>query len=161
MVQLVEKICIADLVADRIFISPAGLAKEKLLEQLAKLVCQADSSLHLPDILQQILAREAELSTTLDSGLSIPHIRLESYDKILAALAVLPEPLADTGGQKIQAVFLFITPVRSEFFQTHLRILSAAVELFSPARMERLSKCTTPQQVTELLRATDPGGEMV
>jgi len=161
MVQHINKICIADLVEDRIFISPAGLAKEALLEQLAKLLCQADNRLHFPDIFQQILAREAELSTTLDSGLSIPHVRLDGFDKVLAALAVLPEPLPDTGVQPIKAVFLFITPIRYEFFQTHLRVLSAAVEVLSPQCMAQLAACTTIEQVSALLRKAGPGGEMI
>lgn len=159
MTQSVEKVNIADLIAARVWLVPADLNKQQVLEQLARLLCQADASLHFEEIFPQILAREEELSTTLDSGLSIPHVRLENYDKTIAALAVLPRPLQDSNGMPIKAVFLFITPVRSEFFQKHLLVLSAAVERFSPEFMDRLAVCKTAQEALQLLRK--PITEMV
>ena len=161
MTSETEKIYLADLVGDRILIAPADLPKEQVLGQLVKLICQTDERLNFQEILQQILVRETELSTTLDSGLSIPHARLEGPDKALAALAVLPQPLQEVNGSLIKAVFLFIAPVRSEFFQTHLRILSTAVEVLSPSFMDKLSACTTPQAVLQLLAQAGENGEMI
>ena len=152
MVQSVEKINIADLIAERVWLVPADLNKQQVLEQLTRLLCQADSALRFDEIFPQILAREEELSTTLDSGLSIPHVRLENFDKTVAALGVLTRPLKDNNGLPIKAVFLFITPIRSEFFQTHLLVLSAAVEQFSPEFMDRLAVCQNTQEIIQLLQ---------
>lgn len=152
MTQSVEKINIADLIAQRVWLAPAETNKQQVLEQSARLLCEADPALHFEEIFPQILAREEELSTTLDSGLSIPHVRLENFDKTVAALAVLPRPLQDSNGLPIKAVFLFITPVRSEFFQTHLLVLSAAVERFSPSFMDKLAVCQTPEEIVQLLQ---------
>lgn len=150
--QAVEKINIADLIAERVWIAPAGLNKQQILEQLARLLCQADVSLHFEEIFPQILAREEELSTTLDSGLSIPHVRLENFEKTIAALAVVQEPLQDSNGLPIKAVFLFITPLEYEFFQKHLLVLSGAVELFSPPFMDKLAQCQSTEQILQLLQ---------
>ena len=161
MEQTIEKICLTDLIENRIFITDSNLPKEQIAGQLVKLICQADSRLVFKDVLQQILNREAELSTTLDSGLSIPHARLESFDRALAALAILHKPLQEINGQTVKAIFLFITPVRSDFFQTHLRILSTAVEILSPTIMDKLSVCTSPESVLEQLAGVDVSREMV
>ena len=156
-----EKIHLVDLIQDRVFIATPDLPKEQVLGQLVKLICRADERLDFTEILKQVLAREMELSTTLDSGLSIPHVRVESFDKILGAVGVLPKALQDVNGQAIKAVFLFITPVSSEFFQTHLQTLSSAVETFSPALMEMLSHCSSKEAVMRLLSHARPSSEMV
>lgn len=150
--QSVEKINIAQLIAQRVWMVPADFTKQQILEHLTRLLCEGDAVLRFEELFPQIMAREAELSTTLDSGLSIPHTRLENYENIRAALAVLPKPLQDTNGLPIKAVFLFVTPIRSEFFQTHLLVLSAAVERFSAEFMDRLAACQTTLQALELLR---------
>ena len=157
-----EKIKIANLVEDRVFIATPDLPKEQVLGQLVKLICQAAAEqLNFEEILKQILAREMELSTTLDSGLSLPHVRVEGFDKALGAVGVLPKALQDMNEQPIKAVFLFITPVRSEFFQLHLQILASAVETFSPALMEMLSHCSSKEAVLQLLSHAGVGGEII
>ncbi len=161
MIELNEKICLPDLIGERIFIAPYSFPKEQVFGRLLKMICAADARLNFQEILQQILAREVALSTTLDTGLSIPHVRLEDFDRILAALAVLPSPIQEANGHFIKAVFLFILPIRSEFFPTHLNILSTAVEVLSPTIMDKLARCMTSEQVSRLLAQANENREML
>ena len=157
----ISKINLADLIENRIFISPDKLPKEQVLGLLVKLICQADARLNFREVLQRVLDREVELSTTLDCGLSIPHARLDDFDKVLAALAVLPQSLQDVNGHIIRCVFLFVTPVRSDFFPIHLQVLSVAVGELSPQLMERLCVCNHANEVQQVLRQADNVKEMI
>ena len=157
----IKEIHLTDLMSNRVFISPPDLPKEQIFGKLIKLICQAEPRLDFAEIVKKILAREAELSTTLDCGLSLPHVRLDGIDRAWAAVGVLPQALRDRNGYYMKAVFLFITPLRSEFFQTHLHILSSAVELFSPAFMEKLSHCRDAEMASQMLAHADSTREMI
>lgn len=148
-----QSIQLARLLQDRIFICAKTSSKKALLEQLVRAVCQAEPELSAKDISARILAREKQLSTTLDTGLSLPHVRVEGLEQVKAALAILPSPLIEEKGRRMKAVFLFLSPARSEFFQIHLQVLAQLAKTFTPSCLERLSQCTQASEVKDVLDA--------
>lgn len=80
-------------------------------------VCRDYPQLDPADVASQVLKREEGISTTLDTGLSIPHARLEELGDFTAALAVLPEPLRDQTNSdlSIRVMFLFLSPAKPAF----------------------------------------------
>lgn len=141
--------------SDRVFILEGKPAKAEVIERLTRAVCASEAKLDYKDVLAQVLKREEGISTTLDTGLSIPHARLEELDAFKAALAVLPQGIEDPSGPhlEIKAMFLFLSPARQAFFQQHLQILAALAEVFKPEFISALSTCQNAQQVLDKIDA--------
>lgn len=124
-----------------VFVIGGKPSKAEVIKRLVQAACQGESKLDGEDVLAQVLKREDGISTTLDTGLSIPHARLEELDGFKAALAILPEGIQDPAGPnlEIKAMFLFLSPARQAFFQKHLQILAALAEIFKPEFIAELA----------------------
>lgn len=127
--------------------------KKELIEALIRLVCREYKQLDPADVTAQVLKREEGISTTLDTGLSIPHARLEELTDFAAAVAVLRKPLRDSSGCElpIRVMFLFLSPAKPAFFQRHLQLLSALAEKFKPEFIEELVSLNQADEVAARL----------
>lgn len=141
--------------AERVFRIEGKPAKAEVIERLTRAVCAGVPNLDADEVLAQVLKREKGISTTLDTGLSIPHARLEELEGFQAALAVLPQGIEDPSGPhlEIKAMFLFLSPARQAFFQQHLQILAALAEVFKPEFISALTTCQNARQVLDKLDA--------
>ena len=81
--------------AQRVLVAPEGLDKDGLIETLVRMACRQCPRLDPAEVTAQVLEREKGISTTLDTGLAIPHARVEGLDDFVAALAVLPVPVTE------------------------------------------------------------------
>ena len=135
--------------SDRIFLVAGKPAKAEVIGRLTQAVCRGEQQLDASEVLAQVLKREEGISTTLDTGLSIPHARLEELENFKAALAVLPQGIEDSSGPhlEIKAMFLFLSPARQAFFQQHLQILASLAEVFKPDFIAELAACSDAQAV--------------
>jgi nitrogen PTS system EIIA component len=111
----------------------------------------------LPDpdrFLAKVEERESGISTTLDTGLSLPHARMDGIDGILAGLAVLKNPIPDPkqADLSIRVVFLFFSPNKQEAFPLHLQLLRGVSSLFQPALIDRLTAAAGPAEALALVR---------
>jgi PTS system nitrogen regulatory IIA component len=142
---------------DCVMVAPPGLGKEPLLRLLVGLVCRAHG---LPDAdacADRVLERERGISTTLDTGLSLPHARLDPLRELAAGLCVVPGGIPDPqhAGLSILAIFLFFSPNRQEFFAQHLQVLRGVASLFKPELVQAVSKSAGPKDVLALVRARE------
>lgn len=135
--------------SDRIFLVEGKPAKAEVIGRLTQAVCRGADNLDASDVLAQVLKREEGISTTLDTGLSIPHARLEELDGFKAALAVLPQGIEDPSGPhlEIKAMFLFLSPAKQAFFQQHLQVLASLAEVFKPDFIAELTTCKDAKEV--------------
>lgn len=153
-----EKVKVTPLLSERtvVFASP-GQRKEDLLDRLVG-VLAAERSLADPKVLlAKVMEREQGISTTLDSGLSLPHARIDGLPGIVAALCVAPAGVPDPKqeGLAIRVMFLFFSPNRPESFPVHLQLLRGVAALLQPPVIEGLCRTSTPAAVLELLRAQE------
>lgn len=134
---------------------PAGVDKPGLLELLAQAACAAHGLGDHQPFLARVREREEGISTTLDTGLSLPHARIDGLAQIVAGLAILPAGVPDPKQPdlKIRAMFMFFSPNRQDAFTLHLQLLRAVSTLFQPPLIEDLVKLKTPADVLERLRA--------
>lgn len=134
---------------------PAG-GKEALVAELVARLCRR---LALPEpqlLAAKVLEREKGISTTLDTGLSLPHARVDGLERIAAAVAVPKAPLPAAEGEiPIRVIFLFFSPNRQEFFAAHLQLLREVSSLFQPALIERLHAAGSPADVLTLIREAE------
>ncbi|MFA5161666.1 MAG: PTS sugar transporter subunit IIA [Elusimicrobiales bacterium] len=134
---------------ERILILESGLSKNTVIERLSPLVAAQLPDISPEQLLGKIMQREAGISTTLDTGLCIPHARLEIARDFLGALALIPGGIAEPvhGGVTIKAVFLFVSPSDGAFFQKHLRLLAALSSAFQPVFIDKISSLSSPEEI--------------
>lgn len=144
---------------DLVVIPPAGLAKDALIGHLVTELC-AKANLGDPaPFLAKVLEREQGISTTLDTGLAVPHARMDNLADIAAILGIVPGGLPDPKQPdlSIRAVFLFFSPNRQEAFTQHLHLLRGVSTLFQPALIETIIGDPTPAAVLQAIRAKEAG----
>ena len=136
---------------DKILIVNGKTDKKTLIARLVKTACRGFAQLDADEVTAQVLKREEGFGTALDTGLAIPHARLEELDAFSAAMAVLPEPLADEKNPSAptRVMFLFLSPGCPAFFKQHLQLLAALAETFRPAFVEELAQLADPAQIAQ------------
>lgn len=136
----------------RVLVADEYPGKKELIEALVRAVCRDYPQLDPAYVASQVLKREEGISTTLDTGLAIPHARLEELTDFAAAVAVLRCPLvAGENELPIRVMFLFLSPAKPTFFQQHLQILSALAETFKPEFIEELVSLKDAQEIAARL----------
>jgi PTS system nitrogen regulatory IIA component len=141
-----------------ILFPPATADKARVLELAVAAACEAHGLGDPAPFLARVREREEGISTTLDTGLSLPHARVDSLGEISAALALMPHGVKDPKqpGVPVRAMFLFFSPNKQEAFARHLQVLRGVSTLFQPDLIERLLAAKTPAAVLELLRERQP-----
>lgn len=147
-----------ELLDERSIVFPAAdVPKAAVLETLVRETCAAHELGDPAAFLERVREREQGISTTLDSGLSLPHARVDGLPEIAAGLAVLPHGLKDPQHPEIaiRAMFLFFSPNRQEAFTRHLQVLRGVSTLFQAPLIEQLVALKTPAAVLERLAAAE------
>ena len=141
--RLLEKGCL--------LLNPSVADKAGLISLLVHRLCQGRPQLDPAYITSQVLAREKGVSTTLDTGLSIPHARVEERDDFAVAMAVFHTPLADGKAHPVRVMFLFLSPAKAEFFPKHLQLLAALAKTFTAEVVDQVTSCPDEASVRALL----------
>ncbi len=142
---------------DLIIVSDDGLSKDKLLEHLVRELCARRNLGDPAPFLSKVLEREKGISTTLDTGLAVPHARMDNLNEIAAVLALLPKGMPDPKQPDltIRAMFLFFSPNRQEAFTQHLHLLRGVSSMFQPAFIDEVLKAENPSAVLGLIVAKE------
>ncbi len=137
-----------------ILIRPPARDKDQLLRGLVDRLCSVRGLGDPAPLLAKVLEREQGISTTLDTGLSLPHARLDAASQIVAVLGLVPGGLIDPKQPDlpIRAMFLFFSPNKQEAFSRHLQLLRGVAALFQPPFLDQLLAQSSPSEVLELIR---------
>ena len=136
--------------AQQISLIKTPTTKQKVVKCLVQNICTG-TSLNQEEVYKAILKREQGISTTLDTGLSIPHARLEGLDSFKAVIAVLPQGIKDDFGLQIRVVFLFLSPSGEQYFPEHLKLLAKLAETFTTTFIDEICKLDNTQAIAEKL----------
>ena len=141
---------------ETVLLAEPSAGKEALIAELVTRLCRGLSIADAQPLAAKVLEREKGISTTLDTGLSLPHARVDGLERIAAALAIPKAPLSAPAGEiPIRVIFLFFSPNRQEFFAAHLQLLREVSSLFQPALIERLGAAGSPTEVLALIREAE------
>lgn len=146
---------IASLLADETVLFPSeDQDKAAVLKTLVEAVCRRAKIADPAPFLAKVMEREQGISTTLDTGLSLPHARMAGIDGILAGMAVLKKPLSDPKQTdlSIRVVFVFFSPDRQDAFGLHLQLLRGVSSLFQPALIDQLTSAAGPAAALALVK---------
>lgn len=140
-----------------ILIPPPGTEKNQLIELLVSKLCEKTGQKDVAGILAKVQDREQGISTTLDTGLSLPHVRLDNLPSIVAAIALVDPGLPDPKQPDlvIRVMFLFFSPNKPESFPLHLQLLRGVSSLFQPSLIDQLVKSSSPAVALELIRKSE------
>jgi PTS system nitrogen regulatory IIA component len=132
-----------------VVISEEGLKKEALIEKLVRQLCEKRNLGDPKVFLNRVLEREQGISTTLDTGLAVPHARMDDLDNIAAIFALVPGGLPDPKQPDlvIKAMFLFFSPNRQEAFTQHLHLLRGVSSLFQPEFIDELQTSANGEEI--------------
>ena len=139
---------------ETILFPPEGQDKVAVLQSLATVVCGKAGIADWASFLAKVQEREQGISTTLDTGLSLPHARMDGITEILAGMAILKKPIPDPkqSDLTIRVMFLFFSPNKQDAFPLHLQLLRGVSSLFQPALIDQLTASATPDAALELVK---------
>jgi PTS system nitrogen regulatory IIA component len=146
---------VSSILAEDTIIFPAeGLDKAAVLHALAAAVCGKAGIADVSSFLNKVQEREQGISTTLDTGLSLPHARMDGISNILAGMAILKKPIPDPkqSDLSIRVMFLFFSPNKQDAFPLHLQLLRGVSSLFQPALIDQLTASSGPAAALELVK---------
>jgi PTS system nitrogen regulatory IIA component len=145
---------IGPLLSDDVILFTSAQDKTAVLNELITAVCRKAGLADPERFLAKVEEREAGISTTLDTGLSLPHARMDGIDGILAGLAVLKTPIPDPkqADLPIRVIFLFFSPNKREAFPLHLQLLRGVSSLFQPSLIDQLTAAAGPAEALTLVR---------
>ena len=136
--------------SQQIFLINNPTNKQELVQYLVSNICKG-TALNQEEVFKAIIKREQGISTTLESGLSIPHARLEGLTSFRAVVAVIPQGVQDNYGKSIKVMFLFLSPSGEKYFPGHLKLLAKLAETFSTAFIEELCSLKTAKEIADKL----------
>ncbi|MBI4346162.1 MAG: PTS sugar transporter subunit IIA [Elusimicrobia bacterium] len=148
-------ISIGKLLTDELVVFlPEVKEKNQAIDRLVARLCATRKLGDPAPMLRKVLDREQGISTTLDTGLSLPHARVDDVQEISTILGLLPQGIPDPKQPelKIRAIFLFFSPNRQEAFTRHLHLLRTVSALFQPAFIDQLLAAGTPAKALEAIR---------
>ncbi|MGB2579731.1 PTS system nitrogen regulatory IIA component [Elusimicrobium simillimum] len=136
-----------------VLVKEQNVQKGELIKQLVSIACKGLNEMDTAEILDRVLKREEGIPTTLDTGLSIPHSRVDEITTFRAALAVVPAGIKDpaAGNAVIKVMFLFLSPSNPEFFQKHLQILAELSERFKDSFVSALTNAGSIEEVLKII----------
>lgn len=142
-----------DLLAQsRVLCGVRSASKKRALEELSHLIAEGDPSLNQLEVFESLVARERLGSTGLGKGIAIPHGRLKTGTKAIAAFVRLSKGVDYDApdGQPVDLLCALLVPANCS--QEHLEILALLSEMFSSAEFrEKLRAAATPISLYTLL----------
>ncbi len=144
---------ISDLISpERVACGIHSASKKRALEYLSLLIARTDPELRQLDVFESLIARERLGSTGLGKGIAIPHGRLKSSDKTVAAFVRLDQGVDYDApdGEPVDLLCALMVPPEST--EEHLQILASLSEMFSDPQMrDKLRHADSAEDIYELL----------
>jgi len=127
-------------------------SKKRTLEKLAEVISASHTELTDDEIFESLIARERLGSTGIGHGVAIPHGRIHTEEKSIAAFMQLQSTVDfdSIDGKPVDLVFGLLVPENST--DEHLKILSEVATLFNDTSIcEQLRQATTTHELHTIL----------
>jgi nitrogen PTS system EIIA component len=141
---------------ERVFKQTNVTSKKRALEVVSRLITSAHANLMETEVFDCLVARERLGSTGIGHGVAIPHGRLNSITRPIAAFTILEKGVDFDAmdGEPVDLICALVVPVEST--EEHLQILASLAALFSDGRLrERLRRAASATEVYNLLTGED------
>lgn len=128
------------------------LDKSSFVKALAARVAALLPAVNEQDLVERLLAREAEQSTGIGGGLAFPHALAPGLEKTALVVGRVREGLdfAALDSEPVDLVFLLLSPPNAE--SQHLRLLARLARIFTGEEMlEKLRSAKGPDELFRML----------
>jgi len=137
---------------DRVACDVDTASKKRALEHLSHLISNNSPELNPNEVFESLVARERLGSTGLGKGIAIPHGRLKSGNKTIAAFIQLVNGVDFDApdGEPVDLLCALLVP--PECSDEHLEVLALLSEMFrNPELRDRLRNTHSPAEIYDLL----------
>ena len=134
---------------DLIFINPPVHSKEELFNFLAKKAYKKELIDNIEDFEYGLLDREAQGTTELKPGISIPHAKLDVVREAFVMISILKKPIKFSPGfgKGVELVILIGSP---KLDMTYINILAAVARFMDNDNfINEIKKADVPEDVIE------------
>jgi len=127
-------------------------SKKRTLEHISQLISNDISGVDQIEVFDSLISREKLGSTGLGKGIAIPHGRLKSADKTIAAFVQLDKGIDFDApdGEPVDLLCALLVP--PECSDEHLEVLALLAEMFSkPEIRKKLREADDPASIHSIL----------
>jgi PTS system nitrogen regulatory IIA component len=143
---------------DRISCNHQAASKKRVLEQLSQLLADDQQDLSATQVFDSLISRERLGSTGLGRGVAIPHGRVKSNNKTIAAVIKLQHGIDYDAVDNNPVDLFFALLVPEDSTEEHLQLLAQLAEMFSDKEfVTRLRNSPDARSLLDNLQAWHPG----
>ena len=143
-----------------VFTDVDGASRDSALRDLAERLERSGAIPSAGDLQAKLLERELQGSTAIGKGVAIPHCKLPRLERVVVAVALLPNGVEvdSPDRQPVRLLFLVISPESSP--AAHLQSLAAISRwLKDESNLERIRRATTADEVRACLCGPAEGSQ--
>jgi len=126
--------------------------KRELFEEMLHLMLQTGKVIDRDQALDDLLEREARMSTGIENGIAIPHCKTAGVSTLVAALGTFPQGIDynSLDGKPVQLVIMTIATMGNP--GAHVAALASIARLFHiPGFAQKLIHARTPAEIMNLI----------
>lgn len=134
--------------------------KNVILKEMTRLIARTGRILDSEKVLEDILAREEQISTGIGQGIAIPHARSTGVDKIAAGLGISKKGVdfKAVDGQAVYIIFLLVVPENLTDSGINIKILAKISRLLKNEYLRnQLRQAKDKDEILNLIRDGERG----
>ena len=127
--------------------------KYEAIDKMIELACASGNMINKDNVKQCVLDREKLVSTGVGKGFAIPHGKTDDIKDIVAAFAVLKNPI-DFDSIDLEPVkYIFLVIGKESLLNAHIKLLSRISRIMNKEEFrERLDDAKSPEEIMEMFR---------
>ncbi len=135
---------------DHIIMNLKGKTKEDIIQELLGAIIEDYPHIDFTYAFNELMKREAEMSTGLTDGIAIPHAKIEGIDNIVCAFGINREGIdfKSLDGKPSHFFFLILSPISGS---NRLELLSQIAKTMTGDVREELIKAKTEDEILQIL----------
>ena len=129
-----------------------GSDKPSIIRALLDMLCRTEKVKDQELALKDLLDHEAEMSTGMENGIAVPHVKTDAVDELLACVGITKKKIdfESLDRQPSRIFIMTLSPKGSS--GPHARFLGDIARLLSDAKMrKKILKTKSDEQLLELL----------
>lgn len=145
---------ISDILSEKV-IATGLVATDKYdaIDKMIELASASGNMINKANVKECVLEREKLVSTGVGKGFAIPHGKTDDIKDIVAAFAVLKDPIEFDSIDLEPVKYLFLVIGKESLLNAHIKLLSRISRLMNKEEFrERLDEAKNPAEVLEMFR---------
>jgi PTS system fructose-specific IIC component len=127
--------------------------KYEAIDKMIELACASGNMINIDNVKQCVLDREKLVSTGVGKGFAIPHGKTDDIKDIVAAFAVLKNPIEFDSIDLEPVKYIFLVIGKESLLNAHIKLLSRISRIMNKEEFrERLDEAKNPEEIMEMFR---------